>query len=391
MTKENLLPNSALMATAGDPKARDRLLRQTYGIKAHELAQVRDSSPLDERVVLAAELLLAKAQDITPGAESSQLTTLTLAAIASDSWDKPRSRRSSLDRAVKDRYQSEALDTRLRNIPNIHFLRDEVGAYSGNLFEAEKVYPNFQTSKDDFLKSTTLPLEITPEHAYMLGVIWSAALIRDTSGILATVIADYKDPINPEMKKQRFRYLETLIDPIFDMFNLNEKITAIPERRPKIVQVTRGDRTFEATRKAYPQIEIGSRAACTWLIDDIGLYTPDRRPNLLVNEKGKVLTNLDIFPDREHMLYFIAGIIDQIASVGVGYNKISETHFPYARHKLRDPNMVETINNLKRQLSTPTVENQGEIYFPARLMRGLLAQELIRNPNHLKKLAKYDL
>lgn len=391
MTKENILPNSALMATTGDPVARDRLLRLAYGITRRELDQVRSGSSLEGRAIDAAELLLLKARQATPGTESSQLTTLTLTAIASNGWEKPKSKRTALDRAVKGRYASEALDTRLENIPNIHFLRDEVGAYNGNLFVAEEVYPNFQTSKDDFLKSVSLPIEILPEHSYLLGVLWSAALIKSTSGILATIIADYKDPIEPEMRKQRFQYLENLIDPIFDMFNLKERIIAIPENRSRIVKLTKAGRTFEAVRKAYPNIGIGSRAVCTWLMDDVRLYTPERRPNLLIGKNGETLTGVDIYPTREHILYFMAGVIDQVATVSVGYNQVSRTHFPFATHNLRDSIMVETITNLKAQLGTPTATNNGEVYFPTKLMRRLIAQDLIKNPHHLKKLAQYKL
>jgi len=395
MVKGNLLPNSVLMATAEDPTTRDRLLKQTYGITDNELAYVRAQSSLEVRAVEAAKLLFKRAQDSAPGIESSQLTTLTLAAIASDTWNKPRSRRSAFDRAVKGRYKSNDLDTRLENIRNIHFLRDEVGAYSGNLFDAEKIYPNFQTSKDDFLKSVTLPLEITPKNAYLLGVLWSAALIKSSSGILTALITDYNDPIVPGEKAQKFEYLDTLIDPIFDMFNLKEKINAIPESRSKPVQLTRSGKTFEVARKAYPNIGIGSRAACTWLMDDVGLYTPERKPNVLIDEDGQALTGVDIYPTREHMLYFMAGVVDQIANVTCGYNPVSKTYSPFANYSLRDPNVnpaiAGTLTNLKTHLGAPTSNNAGEIYFPIELMREMLGQELIRNPLHLRKLESKGL
>jgi len=398
MVKGNLLTEGALRATAGDVTERDALLKERFGIARGELRVIRRIPDLELRLIPGAELLLNKAHKVTNGMESSQITTYTLAAIVCDEWDKPDRQRRIISELLKDRYSRRNPDTKF-HLSYSHFLREEIGAYTGNLLEAEKRYPNFRASDDDFLRSTKLPLDISLDQAYLLGVLWSCGHITSNKERYTLVLEGHEKPVI-ENDSKHFSYLDTLPPRIFRQFNFRTSTKPI-RVKPQTVSIK--GRSFSVDENFYARISVGSNAICTWLMDDVGLYTPDGKPNLLLDKELETRLGVNILPDVDHMLYFLAGVIDGGAKIHAWAADESKS-YPHAIYFSNDPNRYLTVDRLVSTLHDTqgiglrsgfdakevTLSNpRTRSYVSAALTKLIYNAQLLHNPHHLKKLGEY--
>jgi len=380
MVKGNLLSGKDLKEAEGDSSARDALLVDRFGFTPTELGMIRSESSLDVRIVSAARSLYRQALLVAPGDESSQITSITLAAIVSKGWDNVNTHRCSVDSNLRDRYPQRKSFKRF-SLPAIHFLREEIGAYSGNLLDAGWIYKNFQASNYDFLKSVKLPLNITPEVSYMLGAIWASGHLSGTSGGYHLVIDSHEDHTIDD-DEYTFPYSDTLPDIILNIFNLVEPVTPIKPKR-KTEEVSINGRSFTAKKDTYARIQIGSKAIYTWLMDDVGLYTPEKTPALLLDTAGTTLTSLDIFPTEENWRSFLAGVIDSNGKLRKRDHPQKDIFYVYACSYSNNPNHVETINNLCARLGGSGNGRYDMAYISGPILRSLHHAELLRNPNHI--------
>ncbi len=402
MVSENILPYSDLMATAGSPDERDILLETRYQIRRRELSQVRSLPSLEEKIYSAARLLLEKARQVTPGAESSQLTEPTLAAIAYSDWNNPTTKRSCIKNFLAKRYSGEKKATRLK-APSTHFLRRDVGAYSGNLLQAAKIHENFTASDFDFQKSVILPLEIIPQHAYLFGVMWCCGGISNSHGS-QTLYLQHNESSVTDGRGPHYPYFDYVRDQMFDMFNL---VLDIKPNHRDGGEFVINDETFKSTPREYPRLDIISKAVSSWLIDDIGLFDAKGRSRKLMDSDGEVLTKYDIFPNSYYVKHFIAGIIDAGCTIEPNcsnHHKVYVYPILYTKQK----SLLQTIDSMKHHLGYNGNHNHHNsnhngnvggnkaggnntdkrVYLPCNLLKELYVSGILHNPHHLESIRK---
>ena len=398
MVKGNLLTEGALRATAGDLVERDALLKERFGIAQGELKVIRKIPDLELRLIPGAELLLNKAHNVARGAESSQITSYTLAAIVCDEWATPDRQRRIVSTLLKRRYSGAAPDTRF-HLSYPHFLREEIGAYAGNLLDAESIYPNFHPSDDDFLRSTKLPLSTSLDVAYLLGVFWSRGHITSNKERLTLVLEGHEDPII-ENDSKHFPYFDTLPPRLFRQFNFHTSAKPI---RVKPQDVSIHGRKFTVDESFYARINVGSNAICSWLMEDIGLYTSDGKPNLLIDKEFNMTLDGSIIPNTNYLISFLAGVIDGGGKIHTWKNPDDEKSYPYAIYFSNDPNRYLTVDRIVSILhDTYGIELRSRFdakeatlfdprtrsYVSTGLIKKIYNAKLLHNSHHLKKLGR---
>jgi len=382
MVSNNLLPNRALVETAGDPALRDDLLEDTYGITPSELAAVRNIPDLEGRMVAAANCLLVHAEQATPLALGTQITEMTLTAMVYVQWDNPVNLRKRVSESLVKKYKDKksGLETRFK-VPYIHFLRNDIGAYSGNLFEAEQVFPEFYASRFDFQQSVVIPMSSRPLDLKLLGIIWSMGHISSLSTSSPYIdISGYKSVIGDGGSESFF---DTIPQRVYRTFNILPDIKLMV-RAPSSVEVK--GRKFEADSCEYKRIKIGSSAVTTWLAKDVGIFSNAGKPALLMDEAGDCLSSITLFEGEDDIYSFLGGVVDGPGRMHVVNNGGNRKHSPYVYCHNRNQDVKNTILRLCGILGSNTTGAENTAYIPTGITKELFRRGLIENPRHLEKL-----
>ncbi|MBU0471064.1 MAG: hypothetical protein KKF65_00440, partial [Nanoarchaeota archaeon] len=320
MTIENLLKRRVLKALEGKPEARDEVLKQTYGITQEELGCIRLVEGIGNRTVDAAILLLEKARqhpDIEEGDESAQLTELNIAAVVEKEWTGVNSLETKTRRHIHTLVSTgeghtPSSDTSRFKLPGIHYLREHIRAYTGNLSQAADRYPNFQVSNYDWLKSVRIPLNLGLSEYTLLGIIWADACPTDLDDhnfhgfTLRTNMIQGKNE-----NDSNFVFYKTVSELVRATFNyktvpFNYKMVSGFVKKQNGFQKTEGGSAnlddYQSPENYAPALRITSKAIYTWLQDDLGFQA----------KSTKYSTNLSAFPhfdNDEQKLGFLIGII----------------------------------------------------------------------------------
>ncbi|WP_254544131.1 hypothetical protein [Halomarina pelagica] len=247
MVRQAKISKQALMdADAGE---RDDLLIEQFGLSQADLSRFR-SQRVGNAVYTAAKWLVD--HDFP-----RQITTQNLAAMVYEKWDRPEQRKSYVSDALRRRYNNDQRQAEIYydlSPPYIHFLRDEVGAYDGNLLTVRNRYSSFTPSNSDYLRSIRLPPIIDFEAARLLGVYAVDGKFQTQgNGQQVLLIEGGRDDE---------AWYECLREKIADVHNLSVNRFAHHDifRKP--------NKEYEYAR---PRIKLQSQALTTWLRDDVGL------------------------------------------------------------------------------------------------------------------------
>lgn len=373
------------MGTAGDSELRDSLLTNTYGITPFELVAVRDIPDLDGRIVMAANYLLTHAEQVAPLAPGTQITEMTLTAMVHRDWTEPVNLRKRVSESLVKKYKEkrDELETRFK-VPYIHFLRNDVGAYSGNLLEAERVFLKFYASRFDFQQSVVIPLSLRPLDLKLLGIIWSMGHVSSLSTSSPYIdISGYKAVIGDNGSECFF---DTIPQRIYRTFNIFPEVKHLV-KKPSHVEI--GDKEFETGECEYRRIKIGSSAITTWLTRDVGIFSGKGKPDLLIDEAGNCLSNIALFEGEDDIYSFLGGVVDGSGRSHMSDNGEGHKHSPFIYCHNRNPDVKNTILGLCKILGKTTNGSNNTAYIPTRITRELFRRGLIENPQHLEKLRTF--
>ncbi|MEK6861727.1 MAG: hypothetical protein AABY07_07190 [Nanoarchaeota archaeon] len=148
------------------------------------------------------------------------------------------------------------------DIPLLQPIREELGLYDGNLYDAKKVYWNGLTpSSYDFLRNVRIPLSVDKKLAELLGIIWAEGRYELNENTVR-IHLDGKEK-DLEVYDKRIRTM------IKDIFNLVVNL-----------QVIETTHMVNGKIRSYhnPRLSIVSKAINSWLINYAGF--PKDRENM---------------------------------------------------------------------------------------------------------------
>jgi hypothetical protein len=305
------------------PEERDALLKGAYGFTNEELDRIRHIQDIEERIKTAAKALFEKSN------KPIAITSHNIAAVASEKWNSTTVRKygTIISNMYKDR-KKEA-KTKGLNLPCTHFLREDIGAYTGNLEEAANVWKNFRIGPSDTLRSIKIPTNLYERDvSQLLGLYWADGYMRKTYGTgsfsFNMTFPDEDKPLYEHIVIPLIERIHNLSVPIETEEHSNENFSG------KIREYLR-----------Y-RVRIGSEAITSWLIKDLGY--PIKRENI-------PLPAVDY--DKKG---FFEGIV---AGMGRRY-----THDYWDRMVIydNDKSFIENIYNLSRDLGYTPTEPKGREY-----------------------------
>lgn len=259
MVRGAQIPKKDLIEYSTEEK--EERLKTEFELSEEDLDEVRSQRYVIDKVRRAAEKLHENGYD-------QQITLFNVAALTYEDWDNPPSKESSTVQALGNEYREErdAIENvKDLDITYMHLLRDDVGAYEGNMLEARTHYSNFSNSQEDLLRSVVLPLEIDMDESELLGAYWTDGRFSDSS-------ERYEfDLVGTANDKEWYRDISEEIEKIH---NLDVKV--IEEEIEGEMKDAR-----EPIKSKRPVIKIDSQAILTWLKDDLkmdgagGISIPD--------------------------------------------------------------------------------------------------------------------
>lgn len=350
MVKEARLSKTRLQNMRGDHIALDSMLINYLNLSVSDLSAIR-KGPIQQRIPRAAQAIYAATKD------STQITEFILAAVISDDWDDPH----SWDGMVAARLSKTFRHTRLEKesetslrLTNMQLLRESVGAYHGNLYEARQVWKRFQAGKGDWLRSVRIPLRIGADESTLLGAEWATGYISKANGFVNFTVSledvDFYRAIN----------------------NLFGEIHGI---QGKMVLLSRSATPPRSAKKyewvAYSLI-VFSKAIATWLVDDLGFGTESPLPTIEWNAARR--------------RSFLKGVIGAKGIVtGRGQLEIADKKEGFVKaiaNMSEELGFTPTTSVYHRELGNPT----HMIWFSLKEVRKMRDEGFLINPSHLLRL-----
>jgi hypothetical protein len=160
----------------------------------------------------------------------SQFTINTITALVADDWDSPSSQRKMTSKSINQHYHkkiNQLEDVIGDRIPGVHFLRDEIGVYAGNLIQKRLELPLLEFSNQDLSDSIRIP-DHTDEGYSLLGTLvgYSAQYMHSTKNALSLYL--YGRAGDEEF------FSDTIIRQIKEVFNKTVKICQYRNKSPLI-------------------------------------------------------------------------------------------------------------------------------------------------------------
>ena len=138
-------------------------------------------------------------------------------------------------------------------------------------------------------------------------------------------------------------------------------------------------------------------------MEDIGLYTSDGKPNLLIDKEFNMTLDGSIIPNTNYLISFLAGVIDGGGKIHTWKNPDDEKSYPYAIYFSNDPNRYLTVDRIVSILhDTYGIELRSRFdakeatlfdprtrsYVSTGLIKKIYNAKLLHNSHHLKKLGR---
>ena len=326
----------------------DKTIIEKFGITKSDLDYLR-TGDIVKSIYDAAELLKKKNEEIK---------LLYLSALIFDhyKWKDLDSCYKNLSYKIskiyKERRKEKERITGLK-IPDIQLLREDIGAYYGNLYEAHKVY-DFEAGTNDWLRNVKIPINLGGREMKLLGVYWTDGCIEKGNKTYSLILSGRHDD------KEFYKILEKEIEEIHNITK-----TLIYEKRAGFSEKSKSP--------IYPVIRIDSKAIGTWLM---GLGFPFPKKNV---ELPKIEWN------KEKRRGFAIGVI---ASRGnINYNQLLLI--------TRDKIFIENLRILfEEENFTPYLsdfrDEDGRTYYKINFsqneLKRMIDEDMFWNPRHIKKL-----
>ena len=366
MGRETLIAHKFLYQDlAGNPEAKDHLLCETYGLTLDELAWIRKGNNF-ERIVKSARVLKSHHLD-------DQINSIILSALAFREWEKPKRNLNKLKWVMISRYEE---DSRKREeefdfrVPCIQVLREEIGSYHGNLYEARNVWKKFIAGNTDWTRAITLPTTIDEAVAELLGIYWGDGFLKYQYGSKACTAFCISGN-----KRDLDLYKKRIIPLIGRVHNLG---VAIKWLTPRNHQAIIGQHSFTPDPEyKQPYIPINSQAIATWLKDDLH-FSPNKTDVNLPDYKS--------WP-QPGVAAFFKGILATMGSIDKYHNvTLHETDEVFIRGLLLLSNFLGYKPRFVEQKHTQTGLLSRHLDFSSADVNSMRAERLFTNPNHQRML-----
>ena len=349
----------------GNPEAKDYLLCETYGLTLEELVWIRKGNNF-ERIVKSARVLKSHHLD-------DQINSIILPALAFGDWENPGRYIGKVKWVMINMYgdeskkRSEEFNSK---IPCIQILREEIGSYHGNLYEARKLWKNFVAGDQDWTRAITLPLTIDKAAAELLGIYWGDGFLKYQYGSKACTAFCISGN-----KRDLDLYNLRIIPLIKKVHNLGVAIKWLaPHNHRAII----GQHSFTPDPDyKQPYIQIGSQAIATWLKDDL---------NFSPNKENVKLPDYKNWP-REIVAALFKGILATMGSIDTSHNvTLHETDEVFIKEILLLSNFLGYKPRFVEQKHTQTELLSRHLDFPLADVNRMRAERLFTNPNHQRIL-----
>lgn len=176
------------------------------------------------------------------------------------------------------------------DIPSPQALRESLKLYSGNLYEARKIYgSSLEISSTDWYKNIRIPTSIDASVAELIGIYWGTGFIRE------------------DINKKHYTHKSFIIQgKCSDKRFFRTKLKSLIKNHHNIeVKIKPAYHTINNTEYDNPRIVMSSLALLTWLVNVIGF--PEDKINL---DLPKIdLNKMNIIKG------FIRGVIESSYSV----------------------------------------------------------------------------
>jgi len=365
MTLNNLLQPSDWLDTRKD---RDQQLAEIFNITERDLREIRSEDRLIDRVMIGAELLLQRLleYDVDPTVIPAQFTIRNLALLVDDgSYNRSPPVRGVVN-AIKRRYPGISHAGRPGlNPTRTQFLREELGIYQGNLYEAGTKWEGFSVSEDDWLKDIRIPSKIGLEEAILLGILFSQGNLSPRND---------QDRVNNRIelwgRNWDFEFYENVLAPLLGQ--IHNIIPAEPSDARRLIMTEGSDDGYTFN---LPYYSISSLALVTWLQEDIGMSTSkeDRRiPSYIKTPEQK--------------LGFLKGVIAGLGRVYVDSTRAKleiDSHSPvFIQDLLR---LSESLGYNPHVRIKNNLSNHYGMGYARPDVRDMFAGGLFINPHHIKQ------
>ena len=343
-----------------DVRQRDAEIRENLGLTYADLTYFREPDKMMERIYRAAEWL-------ADNGYRNQITQYLLAALTYVTYGENRFEdyNREVGTIISKNFKDERKETEEKfglDITNIQLLREEVGAYDGNLYEARHVWPNFQPSKDDWLRSVKIPTRIGFEEARLLGIDWGDGHIKN------------------DLEDNHYIFPLKGNQDDFELYGIVGKEINRIHHVKDLIRENKGDKKFPWGGNRYswnnPALDISSKAVVTWLMDDLGFPCP---------KENVGLPRIDF--TEEQKTGFFVGIVAAMGELKKN-NELGLTD--------KDSIFIQNLEDLSKDLGfTPRWDCRPRMHediyyisyqlmFSPREVRRMYERNWLFNPKHLK-------
>lgn len=304
------------------------------GLPKEEIDSIRQTYNIYFQISMAAEIFQKN--------NWNNFSTLDLTALVS-----PKEiiipGRNSVTVALKELYGNEN-ENSLINVNNMALFRKFTENYYGNLFEARKIWPNFQPGKKDWKENINIPLSIDKKVSQLLGLIWIDGTAYTENGVRILLEGKQDD---------RQLYNEYLIDFLKSVFNYKTTVQ----------------------NSDFVKAGIYSKAINTWLIKDLKYDILSHGRGVDKNKKRILPKNMR-FLDSDIRRGFLEGII-----AGKLYLSLTERRAYFIDKKRVMTDAIEYL--LKKEEIAYSICGKG-IYFNSTSTKRILFDYVLLNPKHVK-------
>ncbi len=301
---------------------------------------------------------------------SSYFTGMSLAALAFDDWDNPKSLSTKVSEAIVKRYKEDkkGLEAFLgMNVPSMHLFRQEIGLYTGNLEDAKMIWKNIDISADDWMYNIQLPMKFDEKLAFILGVIWADGCYNSGT-----------KEIQLSCCEEDTLFYTTVVNPLLEyLFNKSFKID--DNRKDKSRKDKREPR--DTTR-----IHMQSTAICSFLMNEFGFPRKKEKysiPNFETIDCYNELSSKDKLTVKKQ---FFAGIISAMGTYQYNISRNSHSLTLYDIDRV----FIQSLNDLAKELELfphyfgriqKNNKTYGTIIFNGPNCKELYQQNYVRNPS----------
>lgn len=225
-----------------ESRDRDDILQQRLGLRAGDFQYVRNEPDPEERILRAGKVILARTGD------GIAITQYTVDALAEASTYTHGKRMYGMER---ERFH----ERHGFSPPYMHFLREEIGAYEGNLPDACRRWEGIKPSVADWQRSVRIPTKIGELESEWLGFVWGDGHMTSSDPHQTTTLIGSTDHIP--------FYRKAIVPRLKQVHNIEGALSIVEEGTDNRKRL--GDYTYN-----QPVLRVDSRAIATWLLNECG-------------------------------------------------------------------------------------------------------------------------